>query len=98
VENSFLAAYLIGRYNADIAVLASIDGKLSFRSRSVNVREIALKMGGGGHMYAAGAKIEIPLVTRLLGRISRKAVLGYIINQIIEVVKNTPSEVLKPRS
>lgn len=98
VENSFLAGYLIGRYNADIAVLASIDGKLSFRSRSVNVREIALKMGGGGHMYPAGAKIEIPLVTRLLGRISRKAVLGYIINQIIEVVKNTPSEVLKPRS
>jgi len=74
------------------------DGKLSFRSRGVNVRDIALLLGGGGHLYASGAKIEIPFVTRLLGRISRKAILSYITNQIIEVVKNTPSEVLKPRS
>ncbi|MEM4717353.1 MAG: DHHA1 domain-containing protein, partial [Desulfurococcaceae archaeon] len=56
IENSFLAAYLIGRYNVDIAALISIDGKLSFRSRSVNVRDLATHLGGGGHLYASGAK------------------------------------------
>lgn len=94
VENSFIAAFLIGRYNADIAVLASIDGKLSFRSRSVNVREIALRMGGGGHVYASGAKIEVPLMVRLLSRIERKTVLSYILNRVADVVANTPRDLL----
>jgi len=95
VENSFLAAYLIGRYNADIAVLASKDGKLSFRSRRVNVREVALRLSGGGHIYASGAKIEIPLFTRLLGRISTKAVLAYIVDQVVKAVNDIPEEILK---
>jgi len=94
VENSFIAAFLIGRYNADIAVLASIDGKLSFRSRSVNVREIAVRMGGGGHVYASGAKIEVPLMVRLLGRIERKTVLSYVLNRVVDVVANTPRDLL----
>jgi oligoribonuclease NrnB/cAMP/cGMP phosphodiesterase (DHH superfamily) len=94
VENSFIAAFLIGRYNADIAVLASIDGRLSFRSRSVNVREIAVRMGGGGHVYASGAKIEVPLMVRLLGRIERKTVLSYVLNRVADVVANTPRDLL----
>jgi oligoribonuclease NrnB/cAMP/cGMP phosphodiesterase (DHH superfamily) len=94
VENSFIAAFLIGRYNADIAVLASIDGKLSFRSRSVNVREIAIRMGGGGHVYASGAKIEVPLMVRLLGRIERKTELSYVLNRVADVVANTPRDLL----
>jgi len=94
VENSFIAAFLIGRYSADIAVLASIDGKLSFRSRSVNVREIAVRMGGGGHVYASGAKIEVPLMVRLLGRIERKTVLSYVLNRVADVVANIPRDLL----
>lgn len=94
VENSFIAAFLIGRYSADIAVLASIDGRLSFRSRSVNVREIAVRMGGGGHVYASGAKIEVPLMVRLLGRIERKTVLSYVLNRVVDVVANTPRDLL----
>lgn len=78
VENSFLASYLIGRFNADIAVLASMDGKLSFRSRGFNVRDLAVKLGGGGHMYASGAKIDIPWLIRLISRFNRKALLIYV--------------------
>lgn len=77
IENSFLASYLIGRYSADIATLVSRDGKLSFRSKYVNVRDLATHLGGGGHPYASGAKINIPWWIRLASRINKHLLLFY---------------------
>ncbi|MEM1713831.1 MAG: DHHA1 domain-containing protein, partial [Desulfurococcaceae archaeon] len=91
VENSFIGSFLIGRCSADIAVIASADGKLSFRSRSVNVRDIALKLGGGGHLYASGAKVNIPWWTRLLSKINSKIFLNYIAEIIAREVENSQS-------
>lgn len=83
VENSFLASYLIGRMNVDIAILATSDGKLSFRSKDIDVRNLALSLGGGGHMYASGAKIEIPWWIRTLSKVNKNAILNYIANLVI---------------
>ncbi|MEM0282401.1 MAG: DHHA1 domain-containing protein [Desulfurococcaceae archaeon] len=91
VENSFIGSFLIGRCSADIAVIASADGKLSFRSRSVNVRDIALKLGGGGHLYASGAKVNIPWWTRLLSKINSKIFLNYIAEIIAREVEDSQS-------
>lgn len=87
VENSFIASFLIGRFNADIAVLASMDGKLSFRSRGFNVRDLAVKLGGGGHPNASGAKIEIPWLVRLISRLNRKALYSYISGVVLEALE-----------
>ena len=78
LENSFLAAYIMGRYSAEVAVLVAVDGKLSFRSRGVNVRDLALELGGGGHPYASGAKVKVPWVVRFLSRINRRFLLNYV--------------------
>lgn len=87
LENSFLASYIIGRYSADIAVIVSTDGKLSFRSREYDVREIALKLGGGGHVYAAGAKINIPWWIRLLSRVHGKALMVYVAELVARSIR-----------
>lgn len=78
VENSFVASYMLSRLDADIVVLVSSDGKLSLRSRSANVRDLAHKLGGGGHIYASGAKIEIPWFIKLLARVNRRTLLNYV--------------------
>jgi len=84
VENSFIAAFLMGRFNADIVVVASSDGKLSFRSNGVNVRDIAVALGGGGHPTASGAKINVPWSIRILSRFSRTIFLNYVASRIVE--------------
>jgi len=88
VENSFLAAYIIGRYDADVAVIASKDGKLSLRSRRYNVRDLAYKLGGGGHPQASGCKIDIPWKIRLKGVLEGKAVLEYITKVIVDALND----------
>lgn len=84
VENSFLASFMMGRFNTDVAVIASSDGKLSFRSRGVNVRDIAVALGGGGHLTASGARVNIPWRIRVLSKISREALLKHIASRIEE--------------
>ncbi|ADV64607.1 DHH family phosphoesterase [Desulfurococcus mucosus] len=84
VENSFLASYLMGRFNADVAVIASSDGKLSLRSRGVNVRDIAVALGGGGHLTASGARIPIPFKTRLLSRLSKTMLLEHVADRVLD--------------
>ncbi|MEM4482098.1 MAG: DHHA1 domain-containing protein [Desulfurococcaceae archaeon] len=86
VENSFLASYMLGRLNADIVVLVADDGKLSFRSRGINIRDLALKLGGGGHLYASGAKVEIPRLIKLFTKISRKILLNYIAELVVRCI------------
>lgn len=54
-----IVGYLLNTEGAEVSVFASErEGgitKLSFRSKSVNVNEIASLFGGGGHILAAGA-------------------------------------------
>ncbi len=75
--NSILGALLLSRYKAEIAVIIRPNGGLSLRSRRVNVQRIAVKLGGGGHVRAAGAKIEIPLWIRIAGMITPRALSYY---------------------
>ena len=82
IDSSFIAPYVMGRYNANVVVVASSNGKISFRSRGVSVRDLAVRLGGGGHSYAAGAKIRIPWYIRLLSKIQRKLLLVYVANLI----------------
>ncbi|MCX8208851.1 MAG: DHHA1 domain-containing protein [Sulfolobales archaeon] len=63
---SYIAALLMARYGADMAVICR-RGSVSLRSRgSIDVREIAKKLGGGGHRYASGFSVRPPLVYRVL--------------------------------
>ena len=68
-HTSLLASYLMSKLSADVAIIVRPDGSVSFRSRGTNVREIAVCMGGGGHNSASGARVEFPLLIRLLGAI-----------------------------
>ncbi len=84
IDSSFIAPYVMGRYNANIVVVTSSNGKISFRSRDVNVRDLAVRLGGGGHPYAAGAKIKVPWYIRLLSKIQRKLLLVYVANLVTQ--------------
>lgn len=54
-----IVGYLLNTEGAEIAIFASERDedivKLSFRSKNVNVNEVASLFGGGGHILAAGA-------------------------------------------
>jgi oligoribonuclease NrnB/cAMP/cGMP phosphodiesterase (DHH superfamily) len=78
VENSILAARVMGFTMADIVAVVDRSGKISLRSRGVNVRDLALALGGGGHAQAAGAKIAIPLSVKLAGIFNNKALIEYV--------------------
>jgi len=84
VENSFSAAYILGRYGVDIVAIVSNDGKVSLRSVGFNVRDLAVKLGGGGHPRAAGFKIRVPWKIRIKKIIDREAVSKYVLDVIIE--------------
>ena len=57
-----VVGYLLNTENAKVAIFASErDGgitKLSFRSKELNVNEVAQLYGGGGHILAAGASVN----------------------------------------
>lgn len=89
VENSFSAAYVIGRFNVDIVAITSNDGKVSLRSSSFNVRELALKLGGGGHPRASGFKLKIPWKIRVKRVVDRKAISKHVLNVILENLKSS---------
>ena len=78
---SILGNALLSRFSADIAVIVRARGSkgISFRSARVNVREIALKLGGGGHPRAAGAPLNLSLLEKLIAlfypKIKLKAVM-----------------------
>lgn len=64
-STSYIAHFLMSRVNADIVVVYK-EGSLSIRSNDFNVRELAVRLGGGGHSKAAGAPFKTPLLYRLL--------------------------------
>ncbi len=85
IENSFAAAYIMARKNAEVVAVISDQGKVSLRSRNVNIREIAKALGGGGHPHASGFALKIPLLIKLKKPFSETAVLDYIMNRIVEI-------------
>ncbi len=87
VDNSFTAAYVMGRTGADIVGIVSKNGKLSLRSRSVNIRELAVALGGGGHPRAAGALIRLPFIVRLKALFSIRPVLEYTLKILAENIR-----------
>ncbi len=63
---SYVASLLISRLGADVVVVCR-KGSASLRSGGgVDVREIAKRLGGGGHRNAAGFSLRPPWVYRLL--------------------------------
>jgi nanoRNase/pAp phosphatase (c-di-AMP/oligoRNAs hydrolase) len=84
VENSLLAARVMGVAKADVAVVIDKSGKISLRSRGVNIRDLAVALGGGGHVQAAGAKIDVPLSIRIASVLRSKALVEYVVRVLIE--------------
>ena len=88
IENSFLAAHVMGRYSADVVALTSPDGKVSLRSKRHDVRELAYILGGGGHAKASGCKLKIPWKIRLKSLIDKKAVINYVLQTLIDAIND----------
>ncbi len=86
VDTSFIAALLLSRLSSSVAVVASADGKLSFRSIDVDIRELAKALGGGGHPRAAGAKIKIPFRIRLKSLWDHGCLLEYVSSVVRKAV------------
>jgi oligoribonuclease NrnB/cAMP/cGMP phosphodiesterase (DHH superfamily) len=85
---SIIASSLLSRYDADIAVIVRKRGRgISLRSRRVNVREVAVELGGGGHPKAAGAPLNMPLSLKLLSIFIPKLKLTYALKLVSEAVE-----------
>ncbi|MEM0373851.1 MAG: DHH family phosphoesterase [Sulfolobaceae archaeon] len=84
---SYASQYLMSKFGADIFV--SANGKyVSFRSNNYDIRSYAVKLGGGGHMKAAGAPLKVPLIYRLLYKLNiKRPFLNYVSDRILEVIK-----------
>ncbi len=83
---SYIGNILLSRYSADIALICR-EGSLSLRSRNVNVREIAKRLGGGGHPAAAGAPIRPPLPILILAKLGlRSPLLNWCFRKVVEVI------------
>ncbi|QGA53592.1 DHH family phosphoesterase [Sulfolobus sp. E5-1-F] len=86
---SYASQFLMTRTNASVFV--SANGKsISFRSKEIDVRQFAVKLGGGGHPLAAGAQLKVPLIYRFLNRLGIK---GPMLNWVTKVVQSTITDV-----
>jgi hypothetical protein len=84
---SILGGMLINRFGADVAVVVrSSSSGLSLRSRTVNVREIAYMLGGGGHPRAAGAPLNMPLLLRIASMFWPKIRARYAARRVKEAI------------
>ncbi|MEM2757636.1 MAG: DHHA1 domain-containing protein, partial [Sulfolobales archaeon] len=64
-STSYIAHFIMSRLNADIVIVFK-EGSLSIRSNDLNIRDLAVRLGGGGHAKAAGAPFKTPLFYRLM--------------------------------
>ena len=84
---SYIGNLLLSRFNGDIAVICKEDS-ISLRSRCFDVRNLAVKLGGGGHPRAAGAKMKIPLIYKIMLLIGfRKYAISWCVKKVSEAVK-----------
>lgn len=91
-STSYMAHFIMSRHNADIVIVYK-EGSLSIRSNDLNIRELAVRLGGGGHPKAAGAPFKTPLIYRLLLMLGiRKPALKYCARVVLkELTKITLS-------
>ncbi|MEM2021599.1 MAG: DHHA1 domain-containing protein [Zestosphaera sp.] len=81
---SYVANALIARYEADIAVICR-RGSVSLRSRDMDVREVAVAMGGGGHSRAAGAGLRPSLIRKIIYVIGlRRLYADWCVDRVME--------------
>ncbi|BDB98824.1 DHH family phosphoesterase [Saccharolobus caldissimus] len=86
---SYASQFLMTRTGASVFV--SANGKsISFRSREIDVRQFAVRLGGGGHPLAAGAQLKVPLLYRFLNKIGIKSPM---LNWVAKVVQNVITDV-----
>lgn len=84
---SYLAHYLMSKTEADIAIVCKENG-LSIRSKDLNIRDLAVRLGGGGHPKAAGAPFKLPILYKLLLFLGlKKFVLRYCSRVVIKELK-----------
>ncbi|GAV24535.1 hypothetical protein ciss_04680 [Carboxydothermus islandicus] len=76
---SSIASYLRGIAGVEISILfrETSDGniKVGFRSKTIDVNEIAAKFGGGGHKKASGCTLKMPLaeaVEQVLAEVKKR--------------------------
>lgn len=68
---------------------------ISFRSRDYNVRELAKKLGGGGHVRAAGAPLKIssvltiPINLPLPAKLKKSIVYSYVEKLLRDAITST---------
>jgi len=86
---SYASQFLMTRTGASVFV--SANGKsISFRSREIDVRQFAVRLGGGGHPLAAGAQLKVPLLYKFLNKIGIKSPM---LNWVTKVVQNVITDV-----
>ncbi len=85
-HRNFLAQYLLSRFQADVAAIPVVGRGVSLRSREVDVRRIAVKLGGGGHPRASGAPILAGIVRKLLARLYPRLILDPVVEALEKVV------------
>jgi len=87
-STSYIAHFIMSRVNADVVIVCK-EGSLSIRSNELNIRELAVRLGGGGHPKAAGAPFKLPLLHKLLLRIGlKKYVLKYCAKVVTEAIRS----------
>ena len=86
-NNSLLASYILSKTGADIAAITRGFRSLSLRSRTVDVRRIAVQLGGGGHPAAAGAPLRPSLVYRIVGFLAPSILERWAARRVVEAVR-----------
>ncbi|MCS7111218.1 MAG: DHHA1 domain-containing protein [Ignisphaera sp.] len=90
-NQSIVGNALLSMCGCSIAAIVRPDlSSISFRSRDFNVREIAGKLGGGGHQRAAGAPLKISSTLRISMSLPLPAKLKrtLLYNYIEKLLKN----------
>ncbi len=92
--SSLAASYMINRFETDLAIVARDDGGVSLRSYTIDVREIAVCMGGGGHPRASGARVNIPFYLKFLRLFSKKLYRSLVLKKVLSKVEKCVSKML----
>ncbi len=80
---SIIGNYVLNRCGGDIAIVLNEELKsISFRSIRCNVRDIAKMLGGGGHVHASGAHLNVNLFQKTLYKVSRRLLIKYIVSKL----------------
>lgn len=88
VSASLLSQLMLARFKADIAAILNEEKKLEFRSNKCNVREIAFRLGGGGHPKASGAPLP-PRIRFLISFLPNKAKISLVLHLILKAIEET---------